>query len=221
MNKTALSITLLALSAPSVASLGVGSDPNWGVGSLTEDTSTGLAWLTPITTSGLAFSKVRDLLNTDARYAGFRVARTAELVTLFTSAGIPEINTPGYGALYGTTSNVAGVGLLQSMIGITYQYQYSGFGFLYETSGYVDDEFRSPINGLPSVNIGNVVLRTAVITGAGTYDFASAYSTWGSVPIGSALVGVGTWLVKQQVPEPQSIFIVSLALAVCLSVRRR
>lgn len=221
MNKLLLPVALLALSGQALASLVTSSDPAWGPNTLTRDTSTGLGWLTPTATSGLSISDVRALLQSDARYSGFRVASTMELTALFANAGIPDINTAGYGALYGTTANAPGVSALQSLVGVTFQYQYSALGFLYETAGYVDDDFVSPINGFLSVNIGNVVLRTAVNTGSGFSDFASAYSTWGSVPVGSALQGVGTWLVRQDVPEPPSLALVVLAFAFALKARHR
>jgi hypothetical protein len=221
MNKLAVPFALLAWSSHALASLVLASDPAWGPGTLTQDTSTGLSWLTPTVTSGLSYSDVRGLLQSDVRYSGFRVASTSELADLFTNAGIPDINVAGYGALYGTTANVSGVAALQSFVGVTYQYQYSGLGFLYETAGYVDVEFVSPVNGFLSVNIGNLVVRTAVNTGAGVFDFASAYSTWGSVPVGSALQGVGTWLVRQEVPEPSTLALVALAFAIAIKQRRR
>lgn len=221
MNKRILLIALFAWSGHAPASLVLSSDPAWGPGTLTRDTSTGLGWLTPTVTSGLSISEVRGLLQFDPRYVGFRVASTAELTELFANAGIPDINVAGYGALYGTTANVAGVSALQSLVGVTYQYQYSALGFLYETAGYVDNDFVSPVNGFLSVNIGNVVVRTAVNTVSGVLDFASAYSTWGSVPVWSALQGVGTWLVRQDVPEPPTLALVAMALAVALKVLRR
>ena len=147
MNKLVLPFALFAWSGQALASLVLASDPAWGPGTLTRDTSTGLGWLSPTATSGLSISQVRGLLQSDARYSGFRVASTSELAGLFTNAGIPDINVAGYGALYGTTANVPGVSALQALVGVTYQYQYSGLGFLYETAGYIDNDFVSPVNG--------------------------------------------------------------------------
>jgi len=83
--------------------------PDFGPGSLTLNTTQGLYWLAPSVTTGLSFVETQALLSGDARFAGFRVASLVELENLYSAAGVPDVNVPGYGALYGTEANVPGV----------------------------------------------------------------------------------------------------------------
>ncbi len=203
MNHSALFrvLTLIALPAllqPASAGL-VSLDSVHGASTVTLDTTSRLRWLDPGVTESLSYNEIVALLSTDFRYKGYRFAKMSELEELFRNASILDINNPGYGALFGTTANVPGAKFLQSHLGVTYSYQYSANGFLFETAGYLDDPFASTINGFVSAHIGNVVIRTDVATPSGRFDFASAYSTWGSVPTGSTLQGVGGWLVQQNV----------------------
>lgn len=213
-------IPLVLLSCDSAtAALSTASHPIFGSHSLTQDTQQALYWLTPNETVGLSFAEVVDLLANDIRFQGFRVASTEELATLYTQANIQDINVAGYGALYGTTENVPGGQYLQSLIGITYSTQVSG-QTITETAGFVGSTFISPINGFWSVNIGNVAIRENVPTSSGPMSFASAYTEWGSVPIGTNYVGVGTWLVSS-IPEPsQYIYFVLGALSFGILRRR-
>jgi hypothetical protein len=63
------------------------------------------------------------------------------------------------------------------------------------------------------------VIRANVQTPSGLTSFASAYTTWGSLPVGTNAVGVGTWLVSS-VPEPATIFTMLTGL-VAVALRRR
>lgn len=203
---------------PAHASL-VSLDSVHGASTVTWDTASGLRWLDPGVTESLSYLEVAALLTSDARFTGYRFAKLAELEELFRNASIPDVNMPGYGALYGTTVNVPGAQVLQSYVGITYSYQYLADGFLLETAGFLDDPFVSPINGFVSSYIGNVVVRTDVATPEGTFDFASAYSTWGSVPTGSKLEGVGAWLVQRNdLAEPPAIAMVAISLALLFTL---
>lgn len=207
---SSLATALLVLASTTThAELSSAPHSIFGPASLTRDSAQGLFWLTPSATVGLSFSEVTSLLATDSRFSGFRVATISELETLYSEAGIPDINAPGFGALYGTPENVPGVEYLQGLTGVTYSYQ-SGQS-LAETAGFVGSAFASPINGFLSIEIGNIVLRGNVQTTSGTMSFASAYSTWGSLPVGTQAVGVGTWLVSS-VPAPSSWISLSLGI---------
>jgi hypothetical protein len=192
---------LLALTGnAALAALSSVTHPAFGPASLTLDSEQGLYWLTPNATTGLSFIEVSALLANDARFVGFRVASLSELASLYSQAGIPDINVPGYGALYGTSENVLGVEYLQSLIGITYSIQQGASQNLAETIAFIGGAFTSPVNGFLSVGIGTVALRPNVATDAGPLSFASAYTTWGALPVGTNAVGVGTWLVSS-VPD--------------------
>ena len=216
---TFAAILLVLASDAALASLSSASHPIFGSASMTKDSEQGLFWLTPTATVGLSFTEVGVLLATDTRFAGFRVANLTELDSLYVQAGIPDINVPGYGALYGTPENVPGVEFMQSLTGVTF-FMHQGGQILAETAGFVGTAFTSPINGFSSVYIGGVVLRQDVPTSTGPMDFASAYTAWGSLPIGTQAEGVGTWLVSA-VPEPASYALALTGLGALGFVTRR
>ena len=214
-------VTLCVLGSNSVvAALSSASHPVFGEAALTVDSEQRLAWLTPNATVGLSFVDVRNLLMSDSRFSGFRVATMIELEALYSHAFIPDINVPGYGAFYGTSENVPGALYLQSLTGVTYSAEIGGLS-LFETAGFVGNSFVNPINGFLTVALGDVVVRTDVRTAFGTASFASAYTTLTSVLIGTNYEGVGAWLVSA-VPEPNSGALVILAVvALTFIVRRR
>jgi len=216
-SRFACALLVLSLSSnAAIAALSSASHPIFGPSSLTKDPDQGLYWLTPNATVGLSFTEVSVMLSTDVRFAGFRVASLSELGTLYAEAGIPDINVPGFGALYGTTENVPGVEFLQSLTGITYHLGAA----LDETAGFVGDSFVSPVNGFLSVEIGNVALRHNVPTRDGPLSFASAYTTWGSLPVGTQSEGVGTWLVSP-IPEPETYAMLLAGLGLLGFMARR
>ena len=214
-----LPLLLASVGSAAVAGLTSVDNPIFGTGAITRDSIQGLDWLTPNATLGLSFVETQALLASDTRFAGFRVATLAELAFLYFEAAIPDINTAGYGALYGTTANVYGVSLLQGLTGITYSIQISG-QILTETAAFVGEPFTSPFNGFLSVYIGNTVLRPNVLTPSGTISFASAYTTWGSATVGTEYYGVGTWLVAS-VPEPSQWGLIVGGLFILLGLRAR
>lgn len=128
------------------------SSPIFGPNSLTYDTNNSLYWLSPNETVGKSFNEVLDVLSIDGRFAGFRFATVNELTGLFASAGIQNVNDYGDG-INGTTANVPGAELLQSLLGITYSY--SGTSLL-ETSGFVGSPHgdRSQL-----IYIGDIIIR--------------------------------------------------------------
>ena len=214
------SVLFIAFSAPPVsAALSSADHPNFGPKTLTVDAAQSLYWLTPNITVGLSYSEVQNLLASDSRFAGFRVASLSELEGLYIASSIPDINTAGYGALYGTEANVVAVRHLQELTQVTYSVTVAGTT-LTETAGFVGAPYISPVNGFMSVYLGNTVIRQNVLTPSGSTSFASAYTTWGSLPIGTNAVGVGTWLVST-VPEPTTLLTVLCGLAFVASRAKR
>lgn len=185
------------------------------------DTEQNLVWLSPSITVGLSYSEVSNLLIADTRFTGFRWASVLELESLFTHAGIPDINVPGYGAYYGTSGNVAGVIALQSLLGTTYSVHSNGVRVA-ATAGFVGTSFRNPINRFESVYIGDITVREDVLTTSGLVDFASASTTWSSIPIGTQVPNAGAWLVASvsSVPEPSTVVMLALGLAMLASTRK-
>ncbi len=91
------------------ATLVVVDDPVFGVGSIMQDTDSGLEWLALNQTAGQSFNQVSAELG--GLYAGFSYATRASVLTLFTNAGIPDVDV-GSG---GTASNVTAVSNLMSL----------------------------------------------------------------------------------------------------------
>lgn len=194
-----LAIGILALSLNAHADFSAVSSPAFGAGALTFDSSQNLYWLTPKATIGQSYVQVEALLATDPKFAQFRFGSIAELDSLFAGFGIPDANDYGVG-INGTTANVPGATALQTYLGVTYSVLAGGVS-LVETAGYLGSPFISPINGLPSVRLGDVTIRHNVATNAGPLSFAFAASALSSAVVGSQSDGVGSWLVSS-VPEP-------------------
>ncbi len=211
-----IAVVLAMFSANSFAALSSIDHPAFGQGSITRDSGHSLDWLTPVATKGLSFLDVQGLLQSDLRFAGFRVASNQELQSLFAAAAIPDINDPGNSAYYGTVANVPGVVLLQSLTGVTYSLCCS----LFETAGYLGDPHYSSPGGTLMVKIGNVVLRTNVTSTQGPISFASAFTDWGGASVNATYEGVGTWLVTS-VPEPESYALMLAGVGLMGVVARR
>jgi hypothetical protein len=214
---------LTMLACPGWAGLFLADHSVFGTGSLTYDSGQGLYWLQPGFTAGQSYLQIQALLSSDPGFLGFRVASANELNGLYAASLIPDINFPGYGALYGTTANVEPVRALQALVGVTYSVTSGGVP-IKETAGYVGTPYVSPINGFLSVDIGNLVVRQDVATPFGASSFASAYTQWGSVPVSSEVGGVGAWLVSAapaKVPEPAALILVVTGLLIMAWLRAR
>ena len=218
MNRTWIAL-FAAFTVTSVsAALEQRSHPAFGAGSITVDSSSGLAWLTPRVTEGLSFLQVSALLTNDLRFSGFRFATTSDLEGLFVAAAIPDINVPGYGAYYGTSANAQPAQALLNLVGATYRVTVAGTTVL-SAAGHYGAPTLNPVNGFLSVPMAEVVLRTGVPTASGLQSFASASTDWSSLTVGSAYPGVGSWLVTP-VSEPAAPFLALAALAVLWRLRR-
>ncbi len=68
-------------------------DPVFGVGSITLDTATGLEWLDLAFSVNRSFDDVSANFGPGGDFEGFRYATAAELITLYTNAGIVNVDT--------------------------------------------------------------------------------------------------------------------------------
>jgi hypothetical protein len=86
-----LSIILVLLLSKAVisAALVAADDPRYGVGTLTLDTSSGLAWLDLPVSRGYSYLQALAATQPGGAFDGFRFATAQEVVALCTSAGIP------------------------------------------------------------------------------------------------------------------------------------
>jgi hypothetical protein len=214
-----LAVFLALASTTSSAILTQRDSTIFGSATITRDSEQSLDWLTPNATIGMSFSELLTALATDNRFAGFRVATLTELDLLYSAAGIPDVNVAGFGALLGTTANFSGAQLLQALTGTTYSTMEGGRR-LTETAGFVGNTFISPVNGFLSTYIGNTVLHPNTPTDSGPANFASAYTTWASAPVGTQYQGVGTWLVSS-VPEPTKLILLLAGLSLVVCAGRR
>ncbi|MFN2199863.1 MAG: PEP-CTERM sorting domain-containing protein [Caldilineaceae bacterium] len=120
------SVTLLiAISANTSAALVAIDDADFGVGSLTRDTSTGLDWLDPtyttlnpgnIDANGRSTAEILANLGAGGDFQGFRLATGLEFGDLLTSAGI-AFTTGCCGAK--NSANIDPIIGFQNLVGVT------------------------------------------------------------------------------------------------------
>lgn len=154
-------------------------DAVFGPGSITRDTDTGLEWLDVPLSQARTYLDVAGEFGPGGDFTGFRHATGDELVQLFTSAGIPNINTAA------TPANVAPATMLLDLVGAT-----SMQGNNPEAFGFLSD------HGLDPASRFNGELAF-VDTGVAAY---AASTNQISRNEGVVFNTVGHWLVR--VPEP-------------------
>ena len=106
--------TVLFLASAAPAALVSQDDPDYGVGSITFDTDTGLQWLDVPLSQARTYLDVAGEFGIGGDFEGFRHAFGAELVQLYMNAGIPDINVSG-----GSAANVAPATALSNLVGPT------------------------------------------------------------------------------------------------------
>ncbi len=172
-----------------------GTDPNFGIDSITIDTDTGLAWLDMDFTAGRSYVDVASELGAGGDFEGYRHATHAELFDLFDDFGFagvipPGVNTNTFFSLFGTTGSQSGFD------------QVFGWGFIPNPVGV------EPIFGLDFF-FGN---------GVPLYDVYRADEPGLSQNPTIAFPSTGSWLVRR-IPEPGTIVLLALGLAALIRVR--
>lgn len=110
-----LCVSLLAPVTPVLAALVETDWKTLGDKLVLQDSGAGMEWLDLTETVGRSFDDVSSELGVGGDYEGFSTASNSQIETLWTNAGIPDINT-----LPGTTvANFSPVQALQAQIGIT------------------------------------------------------------------------------------------------------
>ena len=89
-----VTITFLAAAGTVHADL-VSEDSEFGAGTITRDTDTGLGWLDWSLTAGRSFDDVAAQLGEGGEFEGFRYATAAEVETLWLNGGIVDITFEG------------------------------------------------------------------------------------------------------------------------------
>jgi hypothetical protein len=201
---------LLALAGPSAAEL-ISEDSDFGVGTITLDTSTGLRWLDVPLTTGHTYDEIVTFFQPGGELEGYRLATQDEVEELFVNAGIdisttewvPQNHDPNaaLAALVGQTGSNGNCGA-----GCTFNYTQ---GWVYSGDPPPVDDKRIGVlqwfdntaglnPTLPQAPIGRSLPRSGTV---------SPYSG-----------GRGAWLV--QVPEPAGAALAS-AVALALLARGR
>lgn len=172
-------------------------DSNWGTGSITLDTNSGLEWLDISLSVNLSYNDMISHMQNGGLYAGFRYATQDEVEALFINAGLNMGSSPAMqsaldligflGATYTSRGNA-------EIFGITGTSSASGV-----ESGIVDHVFS---NGTPM------------------YDASVSELTYGMDYNSSS---VGNWLVSSgtsEVPLPPALVLFGSALALTGFIKR-
>jgi hypothetical protein len=93
-------LTVLLVGWTARADLFQENDPQFGANSLTYDSRTGLTWLDLTFSQGLSFTQTLAAMEPGGQLNGFRYATTAEVFSLFNSAGFKQgfitLSNPGF-----------------------------------------------------------------------------------------------------------------------------
>lgn len=198
------STAILSLFAcPVNAALMSVDDPLFGVGSMTVDSSTNLAWLDLSITEGKSFNEVSSQLGVGSIYSGYRFASPDEVYALFVEAQIPDINhgDPQYSSSVMASSSIANAAPAMALIqlmGPSYTYGVT----LSEIAGFSSQHVT--VNGSNLVQMPFATVREGVVTQEGIQSFGEVYTTGSYLSPADSYVGVGSWLVRP-VPEPAAV----------------
>jgi hypothetical protein len=191
MTKATLSIfslilVLLLSKAVTSAALVEADDPRYGAGTLTLDTSSGLAWVDLPVSSGYSYLQALAATQPGGTFGGFRFATAQEVVALYASAGIP-----GPGWYPESTPSLQPILSLISLVGAT-----------------TSQDNRPEAHGISGTAFGNdshwgVGLDFFYMTGVPGYGVNGLPGQQPGFAIGdtASLPVYGNWLV-QPIPEP-------------------
>jgi hypothetical protein len=173
------------------ATLYLTNDPNFGLNSVTVDTSTQLGWLNVGEAKGLSYQQVLADTHAGGLFSGFRFATVPEVVGLYSSAGIP-----GLGIYPWSTPSILS---LLSLIGTT-----GPFNELRALSSTQDalGLYCAPAIDLYGYNGGAVYQ----VNDGGYSYLGTSYAPYLSYP------DLSSWLVKT-IPEPGSVSLLIWASA--------
>ena len=195
-------------------------DSTFGIGSLTVDTSTNLAWLDLSITKGISFNDITNELNYGGTYSGYRFASPDEVFSLFVQAQIPDINATGSFAHYGTSANAAPALSLINLMGPSYQIQTGGV-LLSEIAGFSSQHVT--LNGFDLIQMPYAIVREGIITQNGAESFGEVFTTGSSILPSRSYEGAGSWLVKSVVvtePPVIGLFISGVCGLFCITRRK-
>jgi hypothetical protein len=179
----------------------VSQDSTWGVGSITLDDSTGLQWLDVNLSTGISYNTMQTAQASGGLYEGFRYATATEVDTLFSHAGIPDINS-------GSAANFTPAQALVNLVGNT-------------TGSTPGDTFG--ITGSPDGFVQAAgILDYYLSEGVGFYKASTTSLGYGSSFTADT---VGHWLISETpitpVPVPAAWLLFSSALGLLTLSKRK
>ena len=205
--KRAVSYMILALCfllisgsrTDSFAALEERDDPDWGIGSITYDSGTGLEWLDVNLSTNLTYNYVSDQFGQGGYFEGFRYATHQEVLDLIDEADISIIDLgstdpnhvnacQNFIDLVGSTDNINGYDAVRGVNGTV--------------PPYVNDMFRMSLQ----VQAG--------LTSTGDVWYIADTMAYFSVSLANQ--GFGHWLVREALVDPEvmlqqlSDFVISL-----------
>lgn len=195
-------IFLIAILSPAArAALVSIDDPIHGVGAITRDSGTGLEWLDVPLSVNWSFVDITYEFGVGGKFEGFRHATGAELIELYTHAGIPDIDVSN-----GSSANIGPVTSLIGLVGDTDDQDGNP-----ETFGFVYDTFSGSLRYSGDLDFllynGSPVYAATVFNGFARNE---------NIPLDFA----GHWLVRQ-VPIPSSLLLLATGLTVFGGIIRR
>jgi hypothetical protein len=179
----------------------VSQDTTWGVGSITLDDSTGLQWLDVTLSTGISYSTMLAEQADGGLYEDFRYATATEVETLFSNAGIPNINS-------GSAANFTPAQALVNLVGNT-------------TGSSPGDTFG--ITGSPDGFVQAAgILDYYLSEGVGFYKASTTSLDYG---MAFSADSVGHWLISEapisEVPVPAAWLLFSSALGLLTLSKRK
>ena len=200
---TLLASCLLTIGAADVfASPLVSGWSQFGPGTVTIDTATGLSWLDVTLTTQFSHDEMQDQLATNDEFSGFRLATMSEVIEFWEDAGI------AFGGGF-VPENYVPIRNLMDFVGITkLNVDTLGDGKTFDlTAGHTIEE----IVGIPGYEGWVYVLSISALDEEQTGKASS-----GSVPSYNDNDGHGSWLVADfsLVPEPSSLTLFGLGVGI-------
>ncbi len=195
-----LSFLCLVFSAPANAALVSQDHANWGAGSITLDTDTGLQWLDVDRSVNYSYNSMQAALGDGGSYAGFRYASQSEVEALFINGGVPDVNS-------GSAANVDPALELLALLGATYDFR--GNEELFGITG------TASAGGMASGTIDHFLS-----SGIDSYSVTTLGAVYG---LNYSADSIGNWLVVDTaaIPVPPAFLLFSSALGVLACLRRR